>query len=82
MIEADMSRPSQRFVLPYEPEYTAHRTDRRARRATQLHRLVRRNVVSPGLVPDVCAGQSAAGNGSSRPNRAPEFQGIGFPHNK
>ena len=34
--EADMSRPSRRFVLPYEPEYTAHRTDRRMERIMQL----------------------------------------------
>jgi hypothetical protein len=48
--EADMSRPSKRFVLPYEPEYTAHRTDGRAakqgsaaQRAVAEFALVRRD---------------------------------------
>jgi hypothetical protein len=47
-----MSRPSRRFVLPYEPEYTAHRTDSRVGRAAQLHRFARRIVAGPALVPD------------------------------
>lgn len=75
-----MSRPSKRFVLPYEPEYTVHRTDRRAGRALQLRRLVRRQVVSPGLVPGAGAGESVAGEESSGHDRAPEFQRIGVPH--
>lgn len=49
--EADMPRPARRFVLPYEPEYTAHRTDSRISRAMQLHRTVQR-VAGPNLVPD------------------------------
>ena len=75
-----MSRPSKRFILPYEPEYTVHRTDRRAGRAMQLRRLVRRHVISPGLVPGAGAGESAAGDETSRRDQAPEFQRIGFPH--
>jgi hypothetical protein len=46
-----MSRPFKRFVLPYEPEYTAHRTDSRVARAGQVHRSVRRSVAGPPLVP-------------------------------
>lgn len=78
--EADMSRPSKRFVLPYEPEYTAHRTDRRTERAMQLRQLGRQHVMSPGLVPRASEGRSAAGNGSTRHDRAPEPQRIGFLH--
>ncbi len=46
-----MSQPSKRFVLPYEPEYTAHRTDSRIGRTAQLHRSARR-VTGPALVPN------------------------------
>ncbi len=49
--EVDMSRPSKRFVLPYEPEYTAHRTDQRAIRTTELHRAARQGAIGPTLVP-------------------------------
>jgi hypothetical protein len=45
-----MSRPSKRFVLPYEPEYTAHRSSRVAR-SGQPHRSARRWVAGRALVP-------------------------------
>jgi hypothetical protein len=78
--ETDMSRPSKRFVLPYEPEYTAHRTDWRTKRAMQLHRLARRqHVMRPGLAPNAPAGKSVVGNGSTRQARARARQRHGFP---
>lgn len=73
--EAYMSQPSRRFVLPYEPEYAAHRTDRRIERAMQLHRLARRHVMSPSLVPNA----SAADGGATRHDRTLEPQRSGFP---
>jgi len=76
--ETDMSRPSKRFVLPYEPEYTAHRTDRHMERVMQLHKLSRLRDVSPSLVPCAAAADSAAGDGSTDPDRALELQP--FPH--
>jgi len=41
-------RPRKRFVLPYEPEYTAHRRDDNVRRVTRLHLNLRE---SPSIVP-------------------------------
>jgi len=49
--EADMLRPSKRFVLPYEPEYTAHRADRRMIRAGELHRAAQQRTMAPAFVP-------------------------------
>jgi hypothetical protein len=59
-IEADMSRPSKRFVLPYEPEYTAHRTDRRVGRTMRLHRIAAQGVPGPSLVPAEMGHERAA----------------------
>lgn len=75
-VEAEMSQPSKRFVLPYEPEYTAHRTDSRIGRAGQLHRSVRRRVAGPALVPDgtddaPALDGSLPGNSSSRAELLP-----------
>jgi hypothetical protein len=50
--EANMSTRSKRFVLPYEPEYTAHRDDERACRVTQLHRKAREQA-GPAIVPEL-----------------------------
>jgi len=75
-----MSRLSKRFVLPYEPEYTAHRTDPRTGRAMQLHRLARQPVMSPSLVPDSCAGEFAARSSLIRHDHIREVQASGFPH--
>jgi hypothetical protein len=58
--EADMSRPSKRFILPYEPEYTAHRTDSRVGRTMRLHRAAQR-VTGPNLVPDAGGGPTSDG---------------------
>lgn len=44
-----MSGPSKRFILPYEPEYTGHRSDSRTHRAAQLHRSARRRGAAPAL---------------------------------
>ena len=76
--EIDMSRPSKRFVLPYEPEYTAHRTDRHLERIMQLHRLGRQYVMSPGLIPNPAAGGAGPGGSSTGHDRAVELQR--FPH--
>jgi len=76
--EADMSQPSKRFILPYEPEYTAHRTDRHLERIMQLHRLERQRMTSPSLVPHACAGEAGPGDGSTAHGRALEPQR--FPH--
>jgi len=78
--EVDMSRPSKRFVLPYEPEYTAHRTDPDMERVMQLHRLGRQRLMSPSLVPDAAAGEFAVGDGSTYPDRSVELQR--FAHRK
>ncbi len=47
-----MSTHCKRFVLPYEPEYTAHRDDERACRVTQLHLKAREQAV-PALMPEL-----------------------------
>ena len=78
--EADMSRPSKRFVLPYEPEYTAHRTDRRISRAMQLHRPAQ-SVAGPSLVPDA-GGDPVSDEGLRRlkgcsAERDLEFRAVG-----
>ena len=75
-----MSRHSKRFVLPYEPEYTAHRTDRRMERAMQLHKLARQSVMSPSLVPRCDAGDLAARNSSTGHDHSLELQRNGFSH--
>ena len=54
-----MSRPSKRFVLPYDPEYTAHRTDSRTIRTMRLHRTAQR-AAGPSLVPADTDGEAAA----------------------
>lgn len=41
----------QCFVLPYEPEYTAHRDDERACRVTKLHLKAREYVQGPAIAP-------------------------------
>lgn len=64
--EADMLRPSKRFVLPYEPEYTAHRTDRHMELVMHLHRLGRQRDLGPKLIPTASAAVSAAGDGSTQ----------------
>lgn len=48
--EARMSRPSKRFVLPYEPEYTAHGGDSPIGRARRPPRARQRTgtVLTPG----------------------------------
>lgn len=48
-----MQNRSRRFVLPYEPDYTAHRNDKRARRVTKLHRKVRKQVLAPAIAPEL-----------------------------
>ena len=50
-IEADVSRPSKRFVLPYEPEYMAYRRDDRVSRAAKLHPRLRDEDFSPPIKP-------------------------------
>ena len=44
---------SKHFVLPYEPDYTAHRTDDHIRRVTELHLKARELVPGPSLVPEL-----------------------------
>ena len=44
---------SKHFVLPYEPGYTAHRTDDRTRRVTELHLKARELVSGPSIVPNL-----------------------------
>jgi hypothetical protein len=75
-----MSQPSKRFVLPYEPEYTAHRTDRRVGRTAQLHRSPRR-VAGPALVPDDVDNEPALdGTARRKSNRAVGLErSEGFP---
>ncbi|HEY7229028.1 MAG TPA: hypothetical protein VH558_01520 [Pseudolabrys sp.] len=58
-----MSLPSKRFILPYEPQYTAHRTDSRVSRTMRLHRVAQR-VTGPSLVPD--AGGDSTSDGGLR----------------
>ncbi len=43
----------QCFVLPYEPEYTAHRDDERACRVTKLHLKAREYVQGPAIAPEL-----------------------------
>jgi hypothetical protein len=44
---------NQPFILPYEPEYTAHRTSKRqARNAGMLARLHMNALQSPSIAPD------------------------------
>lgn len=71
-----MSRPSRRFVLPYEPEYTAHRTDSRDGRAVQLRKFARGRVTGPVLVPDHGVDNEPALKGLSpaNPRRAFELE--------
>ena len=49
-----MPRTGKRpFILPYEPEYTAHRTtQRQVRNARMLARLHRNALQSPSIAPD------------------------------
>jgi hypothetical protein len=47
------SREPKRFVLPYEPEYTAHRSDDRVCRTTHLHLHQREQVFGPPLAPEL-----------------------------
>ena len=80
-----MSRPSKRFVLPYEPEYTAHRTDTRIGRAGRLHRCARRLVAGPALVPDHDVDSKPALKGPSpgNPSRAVELErSVSFPQRR
>jgi hypothetical protein len=56
-IEADVSRPSKRFVLPYEPEYPAHRRDDRVSRITKLLWLCDEDL-SPPITPELSASES------------------------
>jgi hypothetical protein len=77
-IEADMSRPYKRFVLPYEPEYTAHRTNRRMERVMQLHKVVRQHIVSPSLVPSAGGEASAADSSSNGPRGYVELHRVGL----
>jgi len=44
---------SKQFILPYEPDYTAHRTDEQTRRITELHLKARDPVPGPSLAPDL-----------------------------
>lgn len=44
---------SKHFVLPYEADYTAHRTDDHARRVTELHLKAREPLLGPSLVPEL-----------------------------
>ena len=48
-----MPDPSKHFVLPYEPNYTAHRTDDHARRVTELHLKAREPLHGPSLAPEL-----------------------------
>lgn len=48
-----MQDRSKHFVLPYEPDYTAHRTDEHARRVTELHLKAREPVTGPPLAPEL-----------------------------
>jgi hypothetical protein len=73
-----MSRPSKRFVLPYEPEYTTHRTDRHLERIMQLHRLGRQRLMSPSLVPHASAGEGGPGDSATGHDRALEPQGFRY----
>ncbi len=51
--EAAMSRPSKRFVLPYESEYTVHRNDERASRMMRLRLKAREHVKGPAIMPEL-----------------------------
>lgn len=44
---------SKHFVLPYEPDYTAHRTDAGVRRVVELHLKARGLVLGPPLAPEL-----------------------------
>jgi hypothetical protein len=44
---------SKHFVLPYEPDYAAHRTDDQTRRVTKLHLKAREPVPGPSLMPEL-----------------------------
>jgi hypothetical protein len=48
-----MARASKRFVLPYEAEYTAHRTDGQVCRMIILHLHQREQILSPPLAADL-----------------------------
>lgn len=49
--EAGVPNRSKRFVLPYEPDYTAHRNNERASRVAQLHLKAREQVLAPAIAP-------------------------------
>jgi hypothetical protein len=52
-LEAGMPNRSKRFVLPYEPEYTAHRNDEQISRVTKLHLKAREYVQGPAIAPEL-----------------------------
>jgi len=48
-----MADRSKHFILPYEPDYTAHRSDDHTRRVTELHLKAREPMPGPSLVPEI-----------------------------
>ena len=52
-LEAAMPNRSKRFVLPYEPEYAAHRNDEQISRVTKLHLKAREYVRGPAIAPEL-----------------------------
>ena len=57
-----MTAGKRTFILPYEPEYTAHRTSQRQlRNARMLARLHMNVLQSPSIAPDDCADAGLAG---------------------
>jgi len=57
-----MTAGKRPFILPYEPEYTAHRTSQRQlRNARMLARLHMNVLQSPSIAPDDCADADLAG---------------------
>jgi hypothetical protein len=46
-------RTHKHFILPYEPEYIAHRSDERVSRVTRLHLNVRNLASGPSIAPEL-----------------------------
>jgi hypothetical protein len=60
-IEADGSRASKRFVLPYEPEATAHPSNQQTSRTAKLQLRSRVGESSPPITPELSPSDWSAG---------------------
>lgn len=58
-LEVVMPNWPKRFVLPYEPDYTAHRSEKQASRVTRLHLKAREKVQGPPIAPELAEMDSA-----------------------